>query len=317
MYSERLSIVVIGSINVDLVIETPRVPLAGESLIGYSLEQFLGGKGSNQAISLKRLGGDVIFSGKTGNDAFGNYAVDNLREEGLDTSYIFTDNKSATGIAFIIVEPSGENRIIAIPGANGKYGIAETNSMEAVIHGSSLVLLQLEIPLHSIKRISNIAKENNIPVLIDAGPAQAAPLELFNGATIVSPNESEALALTNIMVNDISSAKNAARILLNSGARNVVMKLGANGALIANDSDFRHVPAYDIEPVDTTAAGDAFTAALALKYAQGASIDEAVSFANAAGALTALKKGARPSLPYKKDIEAFITEDHPRRTAWI
>ncbi|TCL74115.1 ribokinase [Hydrogenispora ethanolica] len=300
-------ILVIGSSNMDVFIKTAKVPAAGESSFGSAMSFLPGGKGSNQATALARLGADVRFSAKIGKDSFGDGIYHTLLNEKLDPAALFIDEQTATGVAFIIVEESGENRIIVLPGANMAYQEAEVDQVRPLIESARIVLLQLEIPIPSVKKIIAIARRHKVPVVVDAGPAQSLPLDLFQGVTILSPNETEARALTGVAIADLDSAKRAGKILLASGAQIVVLKLGDQGALVGDATGFRHHRAYAIEAVDTTAAGDAFSAALTFYYSRGYSIDESVKFANAVGALTATRAGSLRSLPSREEVASFVS----------
>ena len=299
-------ILVIGSANMDVFINTPRLPAVGENSFGTSLELLPGGKGANQAVALARLGAAVRFSAKIGQDFFGAELLKVLSGEKIDTSAVFRDAQTATGVAFIIVEANGANRIIVLPGANMAYGEAEIAHIRPAIESAAALLLQLEIPIESIARLIAIAKARSIPVIVDAGPAQRVPLELFEGVAILSPNETEAAALTGIPVVDLASAEAACKVLRTSGAAVVVIKLGDKGALVGDEQGVRHYPAYRIQAVDTTAAGDAFTAAMAWRYSRGYDIDASVRFANAVGALSATKPGSLVSLPFEREVTAFL-----------
>lgn len=291
----------------DVITNIRKVPLPGESSLGTSLSFIPGGKGANQAVALSRLGADVSFYGKVGKDAFGFEILNHLNEEKLDTSKIFLEEDISTGVALIIVEENGENRIIVIAGANMNFTEEDIKKLEEEVAMSDIVLIQLEIPIHVIRRIISKAVQCNIPIVVDAGPAQKIPLDVFNGVNILSPNETEAYALTGIEVKDIECGKKACEKLFQSGVKIVVLKMGNKGALIYDETGLRHCPAYKIKAVDTTAAGDGFTAALTLNYVEGTSIDECVKFANAVGALTATKYGSQASLPYLWEVENFIS----------
>lgn len=299
-------ILVIGSINMDLIINTPKLPHLGDEIKGNSFQQMLGGKGANQAIALSRMGGKVLLSGKLGNDSFAGLLLDKFKVENINTEHIKIDQNEKTGTTIILVEPDGDHCLIFIPGANAALGTKEIESLERIIKGSEIILTQLEIPLETVKTIVKIANKYDVPVILDAGPAQKVPLEFFKGIHILSPNEFEIEMLTGIEVDNVETGKKAAEKLLIQGVDIVVIKMGEKGAFIADEKGFRNYPAFKVNPVDTTAAGDAFTAALAYMFSKRKDIDEAVIFANAVGALTVGKAGTTDSLPTKKQIEEFI-----------
>lgn len=299
-------IVVIGSANIDLVTRVPRSPKPGESLIGRSFMSVTGGKGANQAVAAARLGAATTFAGCVGNDAFGAMQRESLVAAGVDVSNMKVHPSEPTGTAVILVADEGQNVIVVTPAAN--YGLTPDDiaRLEQVITGADAVLVQLEIPLETVEAALLLARRQQVLSVLDAGPAQAVPESLIALADIVSPNETEAEAMTGVVVESLESALEAARCLRDMGAKDVVLKLGAKGALHLSDDEC-FMPAFKIEPVDTTAAGDAFTAALTLAWG-ALSRDEALRFANAAGALAATVAGAQPSMPMRAAVEAFLRE---------
>lgn len=299
-------IVVIGSANIDLVTRVPRSPKPGESLIGRSFMTVTGGKGANQAVAAARLGASTVFVGCVGNDAFGVMQRESLAAAGVDVSHVKTHPSEPTGTAVILVADEGQNSIVVTPAAN--YGLTpeDVAALEPVIAGADAVLLQLEIPLETVEAALRIARKYQVLSVLDAGPAQRVPESLLALADIVSPNETEAEAMTGMAVDSPESARAAAARLQEMGAKDVVMKLGARGALHVSNDDCL-LPAFQIEPVDTTAAGDAFTAALTLAWGT-LGREGALRFANAAGALAATVAGAQPSMPTRAAVEAFLRE---------
>lgn len=305
MEKKRPKILVIGSINMDLVLETPQLPAAGETLIGEKYQYVSGGKGSNQAVASARLGAETTFMGKVGDDNHGRRLMKSLSGEGvnIDSMKISPDKK--TGLAVIMVDQQGENRILVYPGANLDI---QKNELKNVFDGSyQAVILQLEIAREIVSASCLWANELGIPVILDAGPAQKFVLEIDEQLEILSPNETEASFLTGVKVKDNASAKKAAQILAKKiQTRHIVIKMGARGAFLYNENTSKHFPGHEVDNVvDTTAAGDAFTAAMTYKYIQKKDIAKAIQFANKAGALTVTKMGAHPSLPEIEEINKF------------
>jgi ribokinase len=301
-------LLVVGSANMDLVVRAPHIPRPGETLSGSDFVTVPGGKGSNQAVAAARLGAEVCFAGRVGNDPFGKHLARGLAENGVNTDHLGSDETAPTGIAMIIVDEAGENSIVVAPGANHRIRPDAIDKLKPLIETVDFLVLQLEIPVETVDRALETARACGVRSLLDAGPAKALPPDVLRKADIVSPNESETEALTGCAVTDIESARRAAGSLLGMGVATVVLKLGANGAFIASDTVTAHVPAFEIQPVDTTAAGDGFTAALAVALAEGKEIESAVRFANAAGALAALEYGAQPSMPTRSAVESFLEE---------
>ena len=297
---------VVGSLNMDLVVKTERMALAGENLLGEDFRMIPGGKGANQAVALARLGAETAMAGRVGKDVFGNTLITNLTKEGVNTDRVSKDEEEATGVAFIMVDRDGQNSILIVLGANGRCSLGDVDSLEEVIKDSDVVLLQLEIPMPTVERVISIANRYEVKTVLDAGPAQECPTEVLVGVDILSPNEHEAGVILGTEVSDVDSATAAARQFLSLGVKNVVLKLGERGALVASDDTLEHLAPAQVESVDSTAAGDAFTAALALAYAGGSNLVEASRYANSAGALAVTVFGAQPSMPTEKELERFI-----------
>jgi ribokinase len=299
-------ILVVGSINMDLVMRTSRVPHPGETMFGEDLRAIPGGKGANQAVAVARLGMPVLLAGRVGLDHFGQILLSGLADNGVDTSHVERDDTASSGTAFIFVEPGGENTIVVATGANGRFSSRSAEELIAVLDQVELVLLQLELPLESMARVIELALAAGKPIVLDAGPVCRKALPAFFRVDVLTPNEAEAEALSGLRVRDQDSALRAARALLERGPGAVVLKLGAKGALLASRKATLFVPAYPVRAVDTTAAGDAFSAALAVSLAEGKKLEEAVQVANAAGALAATKVGAQPSMPTRAELKAFL-----------
>jgi ribokinase len=301
------TIIVIGSVNMDLVVRAKRMPKEGESLIGSGFTMVPGGKGANQAVAAARLGSTTHFVGRVGNDMFGTRLKDGLSSCGVNTDHVLVDD-GPSGIAMIILNESGQNSIVVAPGANAHCRPEDLRPVAGLFGRADFLLLQLEIPLKTIKAALDMAHAAGLRSVLDAGPAQKVSMNLLRKAHIVSPNETEAFALTDIEVNDVTSARNAAKKLLDGGVETVVMKLGGQGALVVTPDLDEHVPPFAVDAVDTTAAGDAFTGALAVALADGTDLADAVRFANAAGALAVTRLGAQPSMPTRESVERFMAE---------
>ena len=297
-------ILVIGSINMDVVLRAEKFPAPGETVVGTDLSLIPGGKGANQAVALSRLGASASLLGCVGKDPWGEELIEKLEENGVDTVNVTSDESLPTGNATIIVDSEGENRIVLIAGANDALRPGLVDAALDAESSCDAILLQLEIPLRTVYHAISTGAARGIPVILDAGPPRAVPLEKLRGVTVLSPNESETEALTGIRPGDLDSAGKAAALLEEStGANEVVLKLGERGALFKDNGRYELVEAHQVEVVDTTAAGDSFTAALALEHSRGAGIEKAVRRALAAGALAVTRLGAQPSLPTAEEVD--------------
>ena len=294
-------ILVVGSLNTDLVVRTPRFPQPGETISGEDLQVIPGGKGANQAVAAARLGASVSMLGRVGKDNFGDLLLNNLKSNQVDSQLVQRDEAS-TGTAIIVVDSNGQNSIVLSAGANGKVTSADITSF--LDH--KLLLLQLEIPLETVLSAAQRAHENGLRVILNPAPAQQIPATLISLADFLIPNETELSLLTGLPVNDINSAEEAARKLLDKGAQNLIVTLGSKGALIVTRAQVTHVDAYSVDVVDTTAAGDAFIGGFATALLQERSLEESVRYGCACGALAATKFGAQPSLPTKEDVERLL-----------
>jgi len=301
------NIVVVGSSNTDMVIKTTALPRPGETVTGGEFLLAAGGKGANQAVAAARLGGKVTFVAKVGNDSFGSQAIDGYKKEGIDTSYIGREKDDATGVALILVDQKGENMISVASGANFQWNDADLVRIRSVIEQAGIVVMQLEIPLNVVERVAQIASDADVPVLLDPAPAVKLPAELLQKITYIKPNEHEAETVSGIKIVDEPSAVSAAQHLLELGVRKAaVITLGAKGALVLE----RHgkpqfVPAPKVQVADSTAAGDAFTGALAWQLNEGVALLEAVKIANRVAALSTMRLGAQPSLPTLQELDDF------------
>ncbi|MEK4472404.1 ribokinase [Paenibacillus sp. FSL R7-0048] len=302
----KLDIVVIGSLNMDMVVRTNRSPNAGETLIGQAFALSPGGKGANQAVAAARLGAEVSMIGRVGKDTFGSEMLEIIRNEGIHIEHISVSEHEATGVASIVIEEDGENRIIVVPGANIELTVEDIQALEAVISQAKIIVLQLEMDLAMSEQAIAIAHRKGIPVILNPAPARVLKDEMLAQVSYLTPNETEAGILSGMTVDSAETAEQAARILLQKGVQNVIVTLGSKGALIVNAEGFKAVSGFPVKAVDTVAAGDSFNGALAQQLVLGKTLEEAVSFANAVGALAVGKEGAIPSLPQLSEVEQFL-----------
>lgn len=308
MVVSKLSIVVIGSLNMDMVVRAKRAPEAGETLFGQEFVLSPGGKGANQAVAAARLGADVTMIGRVGKDAFGSGLLEIMKQEQIHTEYISQSASQSTGVASIVVDGDGENRIIVVPGANVEMKPADIEALEPVIGQAAIVVMQLETDLAMCGAAAAIAARHGIPVILNPAPARPLGDELLQHVTYLTPNETEAGILAGVNVESIDDAERAARIMLQKGVKHIIVTLGSKGALIVNAAGSLHIPGFPVQAVDTVAAGDSFNGALAWQLTLGKTLDEAVRFANAVGALTVGKEGAIPSLPILLEVKQFLQE---------
>jgi ribokinase len=290
----------------DLVVRSPRFPAPGETVIGGEFRAVPGGKGSNQAVAAARLGARVAMVGRVGHDAYGSQLIGGLAAAGIDHDHVHQDRAAATGVAVIVVAESGENSIVVAPGANMQLSPADVDRAKATIAQAQSLLLQLESPLPTVQRAAQVARAHGVRVILNPAPARALPAELLALVDVLIPNESEASILTGRPADQQPDPEAAARVLLQIGAGTVILTLGSRGALLAERDGTQRFPAFDVEPVDTTAAGDAFVGGLAVALTEGRSLSESVRWGSAAGALATTKLGAQPSLPSRRAVERLL-----------
>lgn len=302
------SIIVFGSINMDLVTKTPRLPVAGETLTGHEFFTAGGGKGANQAVAATRLGISTEMVGRLGHDYFGRQLLRHLQAAGIQTDSFVVDESTSSGVAVITVDDAGENNIIIIAGANGRLNETDVERLRRRLSGAAALLMQLEIPIATVQLAAQAAHSAGVPVILDPAPAQDIPRELYPLIDIMTPNQLEASQLVGFPVDGQETARQASAELQQRGVSTVMVKLGDRGVFCATSEETFFVPAFSVQAVDTVAAGDAFNGALAVALAQGRSLREAVVWGSAAGALSATKAGAQPSLPDRKTFEAFLKE---------
>ncbi|PTX92302.1 ribokinase [Opitutus sp. ER46] len=302
----RARIAVIGSSNTDMILKLPRIPRPGETLLGGEYLSAAGGKGANQAVAAARLGGAVSFIARVGADVLGEQAIAGFQHEGIDVQHVQRDAACASGVALIFVDAQGENCIGVAGGANGRLSADDIARAHATIAGSAVALLQLETPLATVQAAAETAATAGATVILNPAPAQELPDALLRHISVLTPNEHEAALLSGLPVTDAASAATAAARLLAKGPKAVVITLGALGAYVHTASGGQLVPSFPVQAVDTTAAGDTFNGALAVALAEGRPLAEAVRFGNAAAALSVTRFGAQPSVPTRREVEAFL-----------
>jgi ribokinase len=300
------SVLVAGSANVDLVARVARCPRPGETSVGRAFETVCGGKGANQAVAAARLGARTWFAGRIGDDDFGRMQRASLENYGVDVSALGVVPGVATGTAMILVGDDGQNMITVIPGANERLRPGDIGELRGLVREADIVVTQLETPLDTVEALLALAREEGTPSLLDIGLAIQIPDRLVELADIVSPNETEAEALTGVTIRTIEDARRAATRLRERGARRVALKLGGQGALYMEGDDWLHVSAFKVDVVDTVAAGDAFTAGLAVAWARSETPADALRYANATGGLAATKPGAQASAPSADDVARLL-----------
>ena len=301
-----MAVLVFGSLNMDLVTRTQRLPQPGETIAGYSFETAPGGKGANQAVAVARLGVPVQMSGRVGGDEFGKMLIESLQLAGVNCEDVKIDEAVSSGVAAIAIDDSGENHIIIVLGANGRVDLSDVDRLPLLT--SKILLLQLEIPLAIVLASAQAAQQAGITVILDPAPAPTQlPAELYAAVDILTPNQVEAAQLTGIAVQDEASTIQAARQLRQQGVGTVIIKMGAQGALCSTAAGEFWVSPFSVKAIDTVAAGDAFNGGLAAALAEGLSLPEACQWGAAAGALTATVKGAQSAMPTRAALMQLMS----------
>lgn len=290
----------------DLVVRSKRIPAVGETILGGDFLMVPGGKGANQAVAAAKLGAQVYFVARLGDDIFAEHSLVNFRKEGVDTRYVLQTPGVPSGIALIMVDEKGNNSIVVAPGANRRLSEKDVEAARADIARSGAVVCQLEVPLETVAFAAKIADEVDVPFILDPAPACRLGTDLLRLVDILKPNETEASILTGVKVQDEASAYRACEKLLKGGVRTVILTMGSKGYLLADQEGMEFVPGVKVRAVDSTAAGDAFTGSLAVGLAQGKSIAQAAWYANYAAALSVTKMGAQPSMPTAKQVDEFV-----------
>lgn len=304
------NIIVVGSINMDLVVQTNRAPVKGETLSGIAYQTIPGGKGANQAVAVAKLGGQVCFVGRVGNDGFGKKMMQAMKSEGIYDEYIVTDPESTTGMAFIVVESEGDNRIIVVPGANARVSNDDVERVFCAHSEAQALVLQFEIPLETAFFAIEKAMKKQIPVFLNAAPAYSIPDSVLNKVDFLIVNETELGFLAGCDIVDKESGRKAAENFLDKGVGCVILTLGAKGAMTISRDECLYVPPFDAKVIDTTAAGDSFIGGFVTAYLETRDIAIALRTGNAAGALATTKMGAQTSIPTKEEVLNFL-QDFP------
>ena len=302
------SLVVVGSANMDMVVMTDRFPKLGETILGNNFSMVPGGKGANQAVCAAKLGGNVNFIGKMGNDIFRERLVENMGSDGVCLDHVFIDNEHATGIALIMVDSDGNNEIVVVSGSNMQLTPSDIDSKEDIIASADVVLMQLEIPVETVQRTAEIAKSNEAVVVLNPAPACALPSTVLRLIDFLTPNEIEIELLSGVKIVDQQSLEKAAQSLIDKGVDNVIVTLGEKGSMCLNGQGPQYFNAKNVTAVDTTAAGDAFNGAFALGLLHKMNIETAIDFASTVAALSVTKVGAQSSMPKIDDLSVF--DDH-------
>ena len=303
-----MSILVFGSLNMDLMARVDRLPNPGETIGGQNFDTIPGGKGANQAVAAARLGAPTQMVGRVGSDAFGQSLIEAMASADVQTDAVLVDDSQHSGVALIAVAQSGENQIIVIPGANGAVNTEDLSRLQSGLSNAKLLLLQFEIPFEAVQAAATMAHQAGVRVMVDPAPAQASlPNEFYAHVDILTPNQTEASQLVGFEVCDRDTAQEAAQILHQRGVSTVIIKLGQQGVVVTSTegSSFA-TPAFEVEAVDTVAAGDAFNGGLAVALAEDKPLKDAVRWASAVAALSVTQHGAQPSMPSRSQVDSFL-----------
>ena len=296
-------IIVIGSSNIDMVVRTAHLPAPGETILGGEFFMNQGGKGANQAVAVKRLGGNLIFVAKLGNDILGQQSVDYFKQEGIDTKYITLDENSASGVALISVDDHAENSIVVASGANMLLNEQDVDKVVEEMCEGDILLMQLEIPIQTVEYAARRAFEKGVKVVLNPAPARSLPKELLRYLFMITPNRIEAEMLTGIKIVNDADAERVAKEISAMGVQNIIVTLGSKGCLVREGDTSYCVDAFKVEPVDTTAAGDTFNGALCVGLAEGMNLRQAAVMASKASSVAVTRMGAQSSIPHRKELD--------------
>ncbi|QEK10988.1 ribokinase [Crassaminicella thermophila] len=298
-------IAVIGSLNMDLVGCVSNMPKVGETIIGDSFQEIPGGKGANQAVAIARLSAKVNMIGKVGDDGFGRTLLESLKKDGINIDSVQIEENTPTGVAMITVDKEGDNAIVVIPGANFKLEKEDIEKHIEVIEKSEIVLLQLEIPVDTVKYTLKRAKELGKYTILNPAPAKLLDKETIKNVDLLIPNETELEILAQIEIKEEEDILKGAKILIKEGVKSLIVTMGEKGSLYVDENCVKKFDSHKVNAVDTTAAGDSFIGGICVSLAEGKKIDDAIKFASKVGALTVTKKGAQSSLPYLEEVMSF------------
>lgn len=296
------TIVVVGSINMDVVIRVPHIPAVGETVLAKGLSLFGGGKGANQAIAAGRLGGNISMIGRVGDDAYGKRLINALTESGVSVEGVEFDPEFPTGTAYIYVSDRGENNIVVNPGANSKVDKEQVNRYLHLFEGADYCIVQMEIPIETVEYVIGLCKEKNIKVMLNPAPAQSISDEALKDLYMMLPNETE---LT-ILGASSGTLEKMAEDLYSKGVKNVLVTLGEKGCMLINHEGIKRFPAPPFSPVDTTAAGDSFVAGITIGLSEGMDLERAIKFASYAAGITISREGAQASLPTRQEVDSYF-----------
>jgi ribokinase len=303
------TIVVAGSVNLDLVCRADRIPVAGETITGCTFQTFRGGKGANQAVAVARLGYPVSMIAKVGDDEFGEQLRAGLRSAGVNTRAVTVAKRISSGVALISTDRQGQNSIVVVPGANGKLRPADMQKALPLLRSAGMILTQLEIPMETVEYLASVAGRHNIPFMLDPAPARELSVELLRKVDYLTPNETETRILCGVNTGALNAANVAeyAQSLRDRGARHVIIKMGAQGAYLSStDGSGKFLPAFQVRAEDSTAAGDAFNGGLAVAIMQGQGLEEAARYASAVAAISVTRMGAQPSMPTAREVSRLL-----------
>ena len=296
-------IFVIGSINTDMVAMTEVLPSPGETVMSREFMMTAGGKGANQAVAAARMGGDVTMIGRLGNDVFAEQSIKRLKSENINCEFITKDTEKSSGVALISVDQNGENHIVVAPGANETLTKERLGSVLSQIPDNAIVMMQLEIPLESVVSVIEFCKKSDKKIILDPAPAKNLTPDFTKSLYMITPNETEATAMTGVKIKDLRDVKKAAIKLLGSGSQYVLITMGANGVYLASQNDeFEYIPSPKVTTIDSTAAGDCFNGTLAVLLSQGLSVFEAAKKACRAASISVTRKGAQDSMPFINEL---------------
>ena len=308
-------IAIIGSVVIDLAVQTPRLPTVGETLLADNFKIGPGGKGANAAVAVQRAGGAAVLVGCIGDDDFGRMEMAALQEEGVDVNAVAVHPEASTGVGIAMIDANGENTILGVLGAND-YLTSGDVTRALALHSNTLdgILVNFEVPEPAVAAAVQLGVDYGVPVIVDAGPARPYTPETWRNCTILTPNEQETGTLVGYPVSDDATAERAARELLRMGPNAVVLHRGAHGALLVTSDDAIHIPSFSVDVVDTTGAGDAFSGALSVAMADGLLLADAIRRANAAGALAVTRLGTLPVMPTHQEVDAFLERRSEHQT---